>query len=505
MIRSRRRTLLLIAGIALAALVVGLLAGTQIHSTADAASRASEPEASAITVPVELRLLETQVVTRGDVAFAGATEIELEVGELATDPVVTGQVPERGDELDEGEPLLEVVGRPVLALEGELPMYRSLRPGVSGPDVTQLKETLRRLNLYPGADDDRYTADTGRAVAQLFQRAGYDPPAAGEDAAAELAAARDFVDAAEDQLDAAKDALAAAGAGPSESERIAAQHRVDVAERQLDDARATGDRGAIADAEVELAMAKADQDALLDPPDISAERAARDAAQLELRRARDALQDAQQAAGTPLPASEVYYLPSLPRRVDDVQVGRGDVAEGAVMSVSGAELEITAEVGDSDRQLLDEEMEVILDLPTGEATGTITELRAAEGEGASGYEVVITPEELTTEQVDEVRSSNVRVTIPVGSTEGEVLAVPLAALTAGPGGESRVEVQRDGQTELVEVTVGLVAEGYAEVTPDGSLDAGDLVVVGESALDGEPGEDGAGEDGADEQETADEQ
>jgi peptidoglycan hydrolase-like protein with peptidoglycan-binding domain len=490
MIRSRRRTLLVIAGVALGALFLGLLAGTRIHSTADAASRVGPPDASAITVPVEQRVLETQIVTRGDVAFAGSTEVELELGELGTPPVITGQVPERGDELEEGDPLLEVVGRPVLALEGELPMYRSLRPGMRGPDVTQLKETLRRLGFDPGSTDDRYTADTGRAVARLFQQAGYEPPPADEEARAAVSAAREGVDLAEDALDAAQDALDAAGAGPSEAERITAEHRVDLAERQLDEARESGDRDAIDDAEVELALAEAELDALLAPADTATERAAWDAARGDLREAREALAAALLAAGTPLPAAEVYYLPSLPRRVDDVTVGRGDLAEAVVMSVSGAELEVVVQVNDADREVLSEGMEVILDLVTGEASGTITELREAaaeEGEEVPGYEVVITPEELTADQVDEVRGTNVRVTIPVSSTDGEVLAVPLAALTAGPGGESRVEVQRDGQTALVEVTVGLVAEGYAEVTAvDGSLVPGDLVVVGESALETEP-------------------
>jgi hypothetical protein len=448
MMRTRRRTLLVIAGVALVSLGLGIVAGSRIHSTADAASRVSAPEASAITVPVELRVLETEVITRGDVAFAGATEVTLELGDLGTPPVITGQVPERGDELAEGEPLLEVVGRPVLALEGELPMYRSLRPGMSGPDVEQLKQALRRLGYDPGAADDRYTAATAGAVAQLFRDAGYDPPEPDEQARTEVTAAEEAVDLAEEALSSAQAALDAAEDGGSGPERAAARAQVDAA------------RGDLADAE-------------------------------------EALEEAQAAAGTPLPAAEVYYLPSLPRRVDDVTVSRGDLAENAVMSVSGAELEVVAQVDEADRQLLTEEMEVILDLPTGEATGTITEIRAPDGQdeggeeggeqpAPDGYQVVITPEELTPDQVDEVRETNVRVRVPIESTDGEVMAVPLAALTAGPGGESRVEVQRAGGTELVEVTVGLVAEGYAEVTAvDGLLAPGDLVVVGESALEGE--------------------
>ncbi|QAY64515.1 hypothetical protein ET495_16315 [Xylanimonas allomyrinae] len=87
--------------------------------------------------------------------------------------------------------------------------------------------------------------------------------------------------------------------------------------------------------------------------------------------------------------------------------------------------------------------------------------------------------------MEALRDQNVRVRVSVGSTQGAVLAVPVAALTAGPGGESRVEVQRakgtetELVTELVTVTTGLAAEGFVEiVSADGDLEAGDLVVVG---------------------------
>jgi hypothetical protein len=93
----------------------------------------------------------------------------------------------------------------------------------------------------------------------------------------------------------------------------------------------------------------------------------------------------------------------------------------------------------------------------------------------------------------------VRVSIPVSSTGGAVLAVPLAALTAGPGGESRVEVMGDDDsTALVEVETGLAAGGYVEVTGAGgaTLSEGDLVVIGQSggATDAATGEPDADED-----------
>jgi hypothetical protein len=71
-------------------------------------------------------------------------------------------------------------------------------------------------------------------------------------------------------------------------------------------------------------------------------------------------------------------------------------------------------------------------------------------------------------------------TITVGSTQGEVLAVPAAALSVSADGGTRLQVQRpNGRTQEVSVTPGLAAKGLVAVTPIGDrLGAGDLVVVG---------------------------
>jgi len=95
--------------------------------------------------------------------------------------------------------------------------------------------------------------------------------------------------------------------------------------------------------------------------------------------------------------------------------------------------------------------------------------------------VTIVPLDLTDEQVGMLQGANVRVRIPVSSTGGDVLAVPIAALTAGPGGEDRVELwDPASQTStLVQVRTGLAAGGFVEVEPvDATLAVGYLVVVG---------------------------
>ena len=71
-------------------------------------------------------------------------------------------------------------------------------------------------------------------------------------------------------------------------------------------------------------------------------------------------------------------------------------------------------------------------------------------------------------------------TITVESTDGEVLAVPVAALSVSADGKTRLQVQDSrGTTRQVLVDPGLAAKGLVAVTPiRGKLDPGDLVVVG---------------------------
>jgi hypothetical protein len=162
-------------------------------------------------------------------------------------------------------------------------------------------------------------------------------------------------------------------------------------------------------------------------------------------------------------------------------VERGDVLDEVALKVSGADLLVTARVSAADRQLLSEGMKAVIEHAGTRVDGTITALVRDESseQSASGFDVVIKPDSLTPQQVELLRRTNVKVTIPIGSTNGEVLAVPLAALSAGPGGGSRVEVMRpDGRRELVPVDVGLSAGGYAEIR--GAVSEGDLVVVGRS-------------------------
>jgi hypothetical protein len=173
----------------------------------------------------------------------------------------------------------------------------------------------------------------------------------------------------------------------------------------------------------------------------------------------------------------VVFVKTLPRRVDDVKVERGGTVNGVVMSASGASLVVTIKVDAQTKERLKAGMTASLDL--GDGTIVPATVRRI-SRNADQYDVVVAPKSLTAHQLELLRDANVRVTIPVKSTNGKVLAVPVAALSAGPDGSSRVEVLRDGKVELIAVTVGLSADGYAQVSPtgDAKLVEGDQVVVG---------------------------
>lgn len=476
------RMLWIVAASAIVSLVLGLALGRFLIAPAEAAET---PEPGLITVPVAYGPLSNDVTLRADVGYADAVDVTVDTSGGA---VVTGAVPEAGATLSALSIALEVAGRPVIVLPGDLPAYRTLRVGMSGPDVLQLKQALVAVGLNPGdAASNIFDAATATAVGALYTAIGYSAPTAEEGADEALRSAQEGVRSAQDSVTQAEHALAVAGSGPTQLERWQADVRVAEAEKALADAKA-GVEGAptVQKAEWDLQTARLERDQLLAGADTSAERSALDSARAQVASAEEALTKAQAAVLPSLPVGDVLFLTELPRRVDAVAVKRGATISGAVMTVSGATVALTSAAAETDARLLKVGDAAVFELPDGtEHRAVIAALTPGEG-NESRWSVRLTPDPLTPEQLAELRDTNVRVQVAVGATDGDVLSVPLAALTAGPGGESRVEVVesdprtgKDAETRLVVVETGLAAKGAVEITPvDGELDEGDLVVVG---------------------------
>ncbi|GAA1818062.1 hypothetical protein [Nesterenkonia flava] len=455
------RTIVIVAVTAILSLLAGIGLSQLVISPAQRAAETEPPGPGLITVPVEERELATDLTLRGDALYDDPVAVSLDgSSETGAPAVVTGQVPEVGDEIHPGDVLIEITGRPVIVLEGELPAYRSLKVGSSGPDVTQLRSALLDLGYAAGhTASDQFDYDLSTAIDALYTSAGYSSPAPEEGAREALKVARDGLRAAQQELTLAQSELTRASNGAGQDE----------------------------------------EDGWT--PDLSFETASRDSAAVAVDEAQRAVDQAWLETITPLPVAEILYVDSLPRRVDSVFVARGDTVAGEALTISGAELQILTSVSSADAELLEEGMDALLSVGDEEITAVVEEIRTPSrrsgaddgGEGTDGpgsggaarsdrREVVLLPGDISEEQRAALVGSNVRVSIPMESTGGAVLAVPVAAITAGPGGESRVEVARgkpgqDQETELITVETGLTAEGFVEVRGDG-LSAGDLVVVG---------------------------
>jgi multidrug efflux pump subunit AcrA (membrane-fusion protein) len=475
------RLLWIVAAASAVCLTAGYAGGAMLSS---AGAAEVSTKGGPITVPVESLKLTNTVKLRGDAAFDDAVEVKVASGELGGPAVVTGAVPQVGSTLDALSVALEVVGRPVIVLPGALPAYRTLRAGHSGPDVVQLKGALRGVGLNPG-DSDVYDSTTANAVAALYDKVGYSAPPAGPDSKAAVQSAKQAVASAESTLESAQRDLATASMGADAAKQVELDNAVRAAERDLREAQAAGDRRAAATAEDALRLARTQRDLGLAAPDTSSQAEAVQSARRQLEAARTELGTATTDAITPLPANEVQFLPTLPRRVDEVRTERGKALEGAAMVVSGVTVSITAPANEADAKLLRDGLTGSVVLPDGkEAPVTVTSVTAhapdnTDKEKAAAtpkWDVLLAPTSLTPEQTQQVRGRNVRVSIPVTATKGKVLVVPSAALSAGPGGETRVEVAAKGGSRLVPVTTGLAADGLVEIT--GKISAHDRVVVG---------------------------
>ena len=173
--RHERTIILGLIGVIVLA-VGAWVVGTRIRSPAQIAAETAAPLPSVITVPVERRVLSTEVVVRGTVRYGAPQSVTLATSSLKQQGGdIVSQPPKLGATLNEGSLAMSVGGRPVFVAVGALPMNRDLSPGSVGADVRQLEQALARLGFSPGAVDDRYDSATAGAVSAWYQKQGWAP------------------------------------------------------------------------------------------------------------------------------------------------------------------------------------------------------------------------------------------------------------------------------------------------------------------------------------------
>ena len=479
----RRQRLLLWVAVA-AALVStgGLAASTLVKSPAQQAAETGPPTPSVLTAAVESRVLANTVVTRGTVAAAAQYQITPSgTTQGANTAVVTAVHTAVGARVQPGAVLLEVSGRPLIALPGAVPAYRDLKPNDDGDDVAQLQNALVQLGRYHGGDPaGHFGPATKAAVAALYQGSGFDAPTTGgpgdDGDRAALQSAQAAVDSAQRAVDDLRREIAAAG---QSSSTPAAQSTPSSPSISASKSTPTAGAGTGSSGQEPLS--------------------------LQLQYLQKALSQAEQAqadlvarTGPMLPAAEAAFLPGFPAQVLAFSAKVGDAVKAPLITLASGRLAVTAQLTTDQGGLLKPGMKVgIVSETLGlQATGVVgavgavttvgTSANSSSGSADAGtaqtapyIPVTVTPDSPLDSRWE---GQDVRLTVTSASTSGPVLVVPLSAVSAGADGKTTVSVlQPDGRTTTrVEVDAGISGDGFVAVTPvpPAVLKAGERVVVG---------------------------
>jgi hypothetical protein len=322
---------------------------------------------------------------------------------------------------------------------------------------------------------------------------------------------------------------ASSGAGSDPIARLAqAKKSRDIAVIELDQAKRAGapaeraQAAALRSAEAQLKIAIAAREQLGKPANAtSLQSAVTNAVAAELD-AKTELARLEAETGIVVPANEVVFFNALPLRIDESKLAAGDALSGVFMTVSTQRVAVDSSVDPADASGLQVGQDAEIEASDLQITlnAKITEIASStgtKGAAAGRIYVELTPAEEEPAQPEpsasdpaaangqpqfenrkprltDLNGLPVKVTIPVSSTSGKVLAVPTAAVSAAIDGTTRVEVEDSpgAPTRLVQVTAGLRAEGFVQITPTKPSDIkeGDTVVTGTSngkLLEGLPG------------------
>jgi hypothetical protein len=455
-----------------------------------------------VTADVELRVLSATVIQRGDVTPELSVSISVPAS-VEGEGVVTQVVVGVGDLAVDGAKLIEVSGRPIFVMQGEVPVYRTLRPTMVGDDVRQLQDALVRLGFAPEVDGV-FGENTKSAVTAFYQAAGYDPVASSATSVLDIAQARAAASGAQRRVDAAQQALSAASSGESDSALTQARVALNQARRAADAARRDRDSD-VAIADQKLSAAARDRERVAASPEatdaerdeaelavdqavVELDRVRRDAegqivaadeavlladlalqdllaaedasaferdlaiAEEELTQAHSVLAAALATSGPTVPQGEIVFVRSLPARVVSARSAVGAVSDGVpgldgkagsgVLELAVGRLVVTTTIVPADFDLLPVGLEVQLleEARSLEFAATIVAIESEPRLGIDGRLGYRATLTPVTPLPDSLSGANVRVTATAASTRTAALVVPLAAVSSGAGGSARVTV-----------------------------------------------------------------
>lgn len=439
---TRRRHRAFVALVVVAVLVSagGLGASTLIRSPADEAADVAPPEPTLLTAVVEETIVRASIVLRGTVAAQQEFDVSATASESGVS-VVTEIMQGQGSSFDPGDVLVEVSGRPILALAGAKPAYRDIRPGDAGYDVAQLQMTLADLGFSVRGDNfGEYGRRTKAGVQAFYESRGYAAPLAGD---------------------------------PSE----------------LEDAH-----GALRSAEDQLASLRA-------AADLSTTQAEVDLAAQAVKDARTRVAELDRTTGPMVPLAEVIFMPSFPAFVVSSNARVGANVVGPLLTVASGDLVVNGTLNPADVDLVRAGMTATLTGSGVTMSGTVANVAGVDQPELRDGTMPVSPETTTSSTIDPgtptkrdgrqvtIRTdqpidpaligADLQITIESAASDGDVLAVPVAAISSRADGNTYVTVI-DGEDRIaVPVEVGLSGGGLVEVrAPDRRINPGTRVVIG---------------------------
>ncbi|MCT1776134.1 efflux RND transporter periplasmic adaptor subunit, partial [Brachybacterium sp. p3-SID957] len=156
---GRKRRTLVVTTVAAGMLAVGAGGFALAHAMQE------EPPAAS-TAPVETSTAEKidlreRVEVKGSLGYGPTRTIGTELSGTLTSVAPAGSTLKPGDEL------MRIDDEPVMALRGELPVWRDFEIGMSkGRDVQQLEQNLADLGYFTGEPDERFNGYTAAAIAK---------------------------------------------------------------------------------------------------------------------------------------------------------------------------------------------------------------------------------------------------------------------------------------------------------------------------------------------------
>lgn len=165
----RLRATLTIATVGAVLLAGAAVGGFALHSPDERITASLPP--TVLTATVERTTLTTQLTGTGTFEPVGSVRVRT-TAPAGMAAVISATPRAVGDPLPWCTPLVEVSGRPVLVLHGDLPAWRDLTVGDVGPDVRQLQAALRECGREVNVDG-AFGEYTAKAVTALYASTGY--------------------------------------------------------------------------------------------------------------------------------------------------------------------------------------------------------------------------------------------------------------------------------------------------------------------------------------------